>query len=284
MIGFQLLMLDGYKMFHVATPWSFMETTDQAAPSALRTMKSTPFLTATFLALGSALAEDSASSSSKNNPMPATGTITCYNLDGSEASNHVPCSTGETVNCCHEDDVCMSNGLCYQQGDRGMVLSRGSCTDERWEEGCYAPCSEYNRDAGMTIVNVRFGDESKYCCGSVSTQRGDSNDDGEDSCQFGNPFTVPSGTAIQGVAGLSSTSIPQANGKGEDEDNYTEDISDSNSHSNSQIPRRMTTPLAIALGVGIPLGLLLMGFILWATWERRRRQLRDEETKRRSAC
>ncbi|KAL6230367.1 hypothetical protein BDW75DRAFT_73944 [Aspergillus navahoensis] len=251
-------------------------------------MKSTAFLATTCLTFGFTLAEDSAatSSSNSNNILPArdANNNTCYNLDASEASDHVPCGTGETVNCCHEDDVCMSNGLCYQQGNRGMVLSRGSCTDESWGEGCYAPCSEYNRDTGMTIVNLRFGDEPEYCCGSVNTQRGDSDDydDGEGSCQFGGPFTIPTGTVIQGVAGLSSTLIPHSDGKGEgeDEDDHTEGSSDSNSHSGSQTSPPMTTPLAIALGVGIPLGLVLMGFVLWAIWERRRRQLRDEEAER----
>ncbi|KAL5047534.1 hypothetical protein BDW71DRAFT_179420 [Aspergillus fruticulosus] len=251
------------------------------------TMKSTLFLAATFLALGFALAEDSAATSSgnSNNILPArdTDTNTCYNLDGSEASNHVPCGTGGTVNCCRENDVCMSNGLCYQQGNRGMVLSRGSCTDESWGEACYAPCSVYNRDTGVAIVNFRFGDEPEYCCGSVRTQGGDGDDDdddGESSCQFGDPFTIPAGTAIPGVAGLSITSIQHSDGKDEDEYNDTEDSSDTNSHSNSQTSARLTTPLAIALGVGIPLGLVLMGFILWAIWERRRRQLRDEEAER----
>ncbi|KAL4737849.1 hypothetical protein BDV11DRAFT_190704, partial [Aspergillus similis] len=133
----------------------------------------------------------------------------------------------------------------------------------------------------MTIVNVSFEDEPQYCCGSVSTQSGDgdnNNDDddddnGEGYCEFGDPFTIPAGTAIPDVAGLSSTSEPQADGN-------TEDSSDANPHSASRTPARMTTPLAIALGVGIPLGLILMGFILWAVWERRRRQLRDEEAER----
>ncbi|KAL5002766.1 hypothetical protein BDV10DRAFT_84537 [Aspergillus recurvatus] len=250
-------------------------------------MKSTSFLAAAFLWLGfaPALAEDAAAtnSSSEDNISPArdTDTNTCYNLDGSEASDHVPCGTGETVNCCHEDDVCMSNGLCYQQGNRGMVLSRGSCTNRSWEEGCYAPCSQYNRGTGMTIVNVSFGDEPEYCCGSVHTQRdaGDG-DDSESSCEFGDPFTIPAGAAIPGVAGLSSTESPHSDDEDGDEDDHTADSSDSSPYSNSQPPSRMTTPLAIALGVGIPLGLILMGFILWAVWERRRRQLQNEEAER----
>ncbi|KAL4817061.1 hypothetical protein BDW67DRAFT_35767 [Aspergillus spinulosporus] len=239
-------------------------------------MRSTSFLTP---ALGFALAEDHATTSGSNSTAPSTDTTsTCYKLDGSAASDHVPCGAGDIVNCCHEDDICLSNGLCYQQGDRGMGLSRGSCSDREWGEGCFAPCSEYNRDTGITIVKISFEDEPQYCCGSVSTQSGDGDNDdddgnGEGSCEFGDPFTIPAGTAIPDIAGLSSTSEPPADGS-------TEDSSDANSHSESKTSARMTTPLAIALGVGIPLGLILMSFILWAVWERRRRQLRDEEAER----
>ncbi|KAL4764550.1 uncharacterized protein BDW70DRAFT_156711 [Aspergillus foveolatus] len=242
-------------------------------------MRSTSFLTAAFFALGFALAEDHATTSDSSGTASSTGTTsTCYKLDGSEASDHVPCGTGNSVNCCHEDDICLSNGLCYQQGNRGMGLSRGSCSDRKWEDGCYAPCSEYNRDTGIAIVKISFEDEPQYCCGSVNTQSGDSDNDDEDdngeaSCEFGDPFTIPAGTAIPDIAGLSSTSEPHA-------DSNTEDSSDADSHSESRTPAGITTPLAIALGVGIPLGLILMGFILWAVWERRRRQLRDEETER----
>jgi hypothetical protein len=104
-------------------------------------MRSTSFLTAAFFPLGFALPEDHATTSGSSGTGPSTGTTSpCYKLDGSEASDHVPCGTGDSVNCCHEDDICLSNGLCYQQGDRGMSLSRGSCSDREWGEGCYAPC------------------------------------------------------------------------------------------------------------------------------------------------
>ncbi|KAL3433642.1 hypothetical protein BDV09DRAFT_186519 [Aspergillus tetrazonus] len=223
-------------------------------------MRSTSFLTAAFFALGLALAEDHATTSDNSSTSPSTNTTsTCYKLDGSEASDHAPCGTGDSVNCCHEDDICLSNGLCYQQGNRGMA--------------------GYNRGSGIAIVKISFEDEPQYCCGSVNTQSGGSDNDdeeddnGEASCEFGDPFTIPAGTAIPDIAGLSSTLEPHADGN-------AEDSSDTDSHSKSQTPARMTTPLAIALGVGIPLGLILMGFILWAVWERRRRQLRDEEIER----
>ncbi|KAL4900227.1 hypothetical protein BDW74DRAFT_103181 [Aspergillus multicolor] len=252
----------------------------------------TPFLVAASASVVFVLVESSATASSTNETSTISGT--CYNLDGSEASDYIPCGTGETVNCCHHDDICMSNGLCQQQGDRGSVLSRGSCTDEEWGEGCYAPCSGYNRNTTVTIVNAGHEDKSEYCCGSVRIQ-GD--DDDEVSCEFGDPFTIPAGTAIPNAAGLSSTSPTstspstphsdtEGNGKDEDEvdpeaeeEEEGEDTSHSSSHDEKQTPSRITTPLVIALGLGIPLGLATICFVLWAIWERRRRQLRDTEAR-----
>lgn len=65
---------------------------------------------------------------------------TCYHLDGSEASNHVPCSSNDVTNCCASNDLCLSNGLCYLQGSQGLTLTRGTCTDSGWGSDCYAPC------------------------------------------------------------------------------------------------------------------------------------------------
>ncbi|RDW74273.1 uncharacterized protein DSM5745_06935 [Aspergillus mulundensis] len=237
-----------------------------------------------FFALASA---DESITTNSTNTTRLTGT--CYNLDGSEASGHIPCGTGETVNCCHKDDICMSNGLCYQQGDRS-VLSRGTCTDEEWGEGCYAPCSEYNRNSTVTIVNAESGDEPEYCCGSVRTEADDENenDDGSLSCEFGDPFTIPTGAAIPSVARLSptststATSTPHSDSDDESEDkdkDEDEETSPSSSNSHKHTHTKMTTALAIALSIGIPLGLATICFVLWAIWERRRRQLRDVEAR-----
>ncbi|KAL2796978.1 hypothetical protein BJX66DRAFT_335435 [Aspergillus keveii] len=195
-----------------------------------------------------------------------TISATCYNLDGSEATDHVPCQSGDVVNCCSAGDICMSNGLCFQQGDRGMVLSRGSCTDHSWGARCYAPCSGYHRSGTVAIVNVGFDSEGpEYCCGSVTVERNDEEEEGL-SCEYGNgPFSIPRGTAIPGVAGLTDY-----HPKGDD------------SHDDDDDHKRVSPGIAVALGVGIPIGLLVMGGVLWAVWERRRRQLRIEEEDGRS--
>ncbi|KAL3480525.1 hypothetical protein BJX99DRAFT_18278 [Aspergillus californicus] len=197
----------------------------------------------------------------------STESAVCYNLDGSEAHDDVPCGSGDVVNCCNSGDICMSNGLCYQQGDRGMVLSRGSCTDDTWGPKCYAPCSDYEREGGVTIVNLGFdSDEPEYCCGAVSI------DDDELSCAEGDSFTIPHGTAVLGVAGLSNNSTDEDHDD-DDDDSHADEDEDDEDHKDHEV----SPALAIALGVGIPLGLILMAGVLWAVWERRRRQLRIQE-------
>ncbi|KAL2831293.1 hypothetical protein BJY01DRAFT_108837 [Aspergillus pseudoustus] len=208
-----------------------------------------------------------------------TTTATCYNLDGSRASDHVPCQSGDVVNCCNAGDICLSNGLCFQQGNRGMVLSRGSCTDHSWGARCYAPCSDYRRNGTVPIVNAGFdSDEPEYCCGSVTVSDDDSDDD-DVSCEYGDgPFSIPRGTAIPGVAGLSKDALDDDDD--DDHDEEDEDKDDDEDH----ITKSVSPGLAIALGIGIPVGLLLMGGVLWAVWERRRRQLKIEEEDGRSSA
>ncbi|KAL4865778.1 hypothetical protein BDV12DRAFT_145870 [Aspergillus spectabilis] len=235
-------------------------------------MKFTFVFSVALAALPLALASGSSSSSSTNSTSTTNSTepAICYHLDGSEASDHVPCGSGDVVNCCNSNDICMSNGLCYQQGDRGMVLSRGSCTDYGWGNRCYAPCADYHRDGDMAIVNVGFeSDEPEYCCGAVTVE-----DEGDDevSCEYGGgPFHIQPGTAILNVAGLADREEDEGTDEHETEDSKDENDNDSNN---------VSLGLAVALGIGIPLGLLVMGGVLWAVWERRRRQLKSEEEGR----
>ncbi|KKK21011.1 hypothetical protein ARAM_005091 [Aspergillus rambellii] len=190
---------------------------------------------------------------------------TCYNLDGSQATGDVPCGSGTVVNCCNTNDICLSNGLCFLQGDRGMALSQGSCTDRNWSANCYAPCSRYTRQSRIPIIHVDYDDEdSKYCCGAVLTE------DDRTSCKYGDgPFQIPRGAAVIGYAALSRNSSSDDESSDSDSDSNSE--SSSTTTSTSQVSPR----LAIGVGIGLPLGLLAMGGVLWAVWERRRRQLRQ---------
>ena len=63
-------------------------------------------------------------------------TQTCYFLDGSEATDDIPCespSINDRVSaCCNSKDICLENHLCLEQVG-GPMISRGSCTDETWQ-------------------------------------------------------------------------------------------------------------------------------------------------------
>ncbi|KAH8425080.1 uncharacterized protein LDX57_002828 [Aspergillus melleus] len=178
----------------------------------------------------------------------------CYNLDGTQAKADVPCPDGETSNCCNTNDVCMSNGLCYLQGKRGLGLSRGSCTDRSWGAKCYSPCSNDNRNTGIPIINVGFnGNNSEYCCGAVTW-------DGKAGCLHGgDSFQLPFGRAIAGVAALAEHGN-SANG------------SSWNSRTKEPEPASSNHDVAIGVGVGVPLGVLALTAVAWALWERRARQ------------
>src|SRR4051812_6175479 len=82
---------------------------------------------------------------------------TCFNRDGS-ASNHKPC--GDSGFCCHEGDICLSNGLCQAQSNHGNGLltapaedstdaasnstelyKLGTCQDKSWNS-CLDKCFE----------------------------------------------------------------------------------------------------------------------------------------------
>lgn len=71
----------------------------------------------------------------------------CYYPDGTEAPD-TPCnSTAEQSACCGSSAYCLANGLCL--GDGGT--SRGSCTDESWEDDS---CPQYCRDSTETAPHI----------------------------------------------------------------------------------------------------------------------------------
>ncbi|PGH06537.1 hypothetical protein GX51_02362 [Blastomyces parvus] len=202
----------------------------------------------------------------------------CYALDGTEYPFDVPCTNNEVTTCCNDKDICMSNGLCYLQGNHGFVLSRGSCTDKNWGPGCTAPCSKYNRHIGFPIINFGFeAENSKYCCGGLEYV------DGNLVCMNGDPaFKLPPGSGILGVAGLvnttsaapspSSTASTTATGTNTDLSPTATTTStdpgskEPNTSPGSTCPAPRDT--VIGVGVGVPLGVIAIAALAWAMWER----------------
>lgn len=61
----------------------------------------------------------------------------CYYPDGETLAPDVACNSSASVSsCCGSGSWCLDNGLCYDSG----VVSRGSCTDKSWGEGCAQYC------------------------------------------------------------------------------------------------------------------------------------------------
>ncbi|KAJ5152366.1 hypothetical protein N7492_010661 [Penicillium capsulatum] len=175
---------------------------------------------------------------------------TCYHLDGSTAPQQRPCTANGVTNCCSSTDLCMSNGLCFFQGQAGMILSRGSCTDKNWGSDCYAPCSKYNRNTGIALINLGYNfSNTEYCCANVLA------DNGSIRCKYEEPFKLPTGFVIPDAGFLTN------NGGG-----------NSSSTPSPTKMRSSSSCVAVEAGVSVPLGLIAIATAIWAIWERRRRR------------
>ena len=64
----------------------------------------------------------------------------CWYPDGlTQAQADVPCDPdAATSACCGPNGFCLSNGLCLVNG----AVSRGSCTDKNWGQGCAQICAD----------------------------------------------------------------------------------------------------------------------------------------------
>lgn len=68
---------------------------------------------------------------------------TCYSPGGNTIVNlnYQPCYTNETGPCCGASDVCLSNGMCFNDGANNLV-SQSGCTDPTFNApGCAIICS-----------------------------------------------------------------------------------------------------------------------------------------------
>lgn len=112
----------------------------------------------------------------------------------------------------------------------------------------------YNRDSGFPIVTAQYnGTKTVHCCGTANWKNGTVN------CGNFKSVTVPSGTAIPGVAGLSVKSS---------EGSKPSNISTPIVLTSNCNPSRETF---VGTGVGVPLGMIALASVIWALWERRAR-------------
>ncbi|KAL4734490.1 hypothetical protein BDV11DRAFT_198121 [Aspergillus similis] len=193
----------------------------------------------------------------------ATDNRTCYMVDEQTiAVDHVPCTTKDTTHCCHKNDICMSNGLCWVQRNGNMVLSRGSCSNVNWGEDCVAarPCARAHTSGGYPVVNADIANH-QFCCGSVVSS---SSSDGI-KCSGDGPFPVPTGTVIPGVAALASVASTSSSSPSTPGGNSNDTLIEQSEESDDQ-----TAKLALGLGLGLPLGIVAGTALIWGAWERRK--------------
>ncbi|PLB51491.1 hypothetical protein P170DRAFT_80390 [Aspergillus steynii IBT 23096] len=211
---------------------------------------------------------------------------TCYFPNGDE-SNDVPCTSEMNTSCCSEDAICLDNGYCFHLN--GSNLSRDSCTDPDWGDDCPQLCEESfygnTSDYYYTIAFLQSGNNGDlYCCGQPEWDL-----DLERKTCPGNkdPFTVPIGKAIVGVAALEGLmptgpddyNAAQVNVSQVSMEEETSTTTYDSTPTSTGIQTSRTTPTyiseksdssgkvtAVGAGVGVPLGVIALASLAWALW------------------
>lgn len=217
----------------------------------------------------------------------------CYYPSGKVGTADIPCSTSsDNTHCCGKTGICLSNGYCMETSEESgpLGLYRGSCTDRNWGSSCPKQClggklvdisgafltndindtmieNDFPADAARVARWKKNGTDWLYCC--VGSEYGN---DYSSACADGSdPFTLPSASLIYGVAALStaqvissSTTSSTATSTPAAASGTDRSAGDTCSDSGAQIG-------AIGAGVGVSLGVISIGALLWAFWERRQK-------------
>ncbi|KAF9894619.1 hypothetical protein FE257_006507 [Aspergillus nanangensis] len=175
----------------------------------------------------------------------------CYKPGGTVEPDQVPCSSDEYTSCCEADSICLENGFCLPTS-QPYVLKRGGCTNAKWDKGCPEHCNEINGPYWLQWENNQ-NKQHTYCCTWFGTTTNRSY-----GCDGMSTFTLPDTGVLFGRALLQNVSSF---------DSAPESTSSSSSHD-----------IALGVGLGVPLGTLMVGCLSWALWERRKRKKNEEES------
>lgn len=139
----------------------------------------------------------------------ASAATQCYFPDGITLSPDVPCNAvSDNIGspCCSSIAMCMDNGLCFGKG----ILSRGSCTDKNWGEGCVQYCKAVNIGGGMPIYPCR--DLKTWTCGGYNSS-GQCDEDAKFEMEGANGFMLrPSQVGLeQGIIVNATTELDLVN-------------------------------------------------------------------------
>ncbi|KAJ5947463.1 hypothetical protein N7466_000478 [Penicillium verhagenii] len=189
---------------------------------------------------------------------------TCYFPEGNVASGTYPCTSDDITSCCGTGGICLTNGFCLDVS-QPFVVSRGGCTSKAWGDGCPTQCQDVTKSEGASIINLSLiNGTSLYCCGTPIYNGT------EIVCPYGDSFTMDDGEIILGRAALTNaTTVSSSNAT--NSTSVVSSNSSTTSSSASSVPSSGNShDVAIGAGVGVPLGLIALGTIAWALWERRR--------------
>ncbi|PKX97724.1 uncharacterized protein P174DRAFT_458330 [Aspergillus novofumigatus IBT 16806] len=185
----------------------------------------------------------------------------CYFPDGSFADGYTPCFSGSSGSpCCKPDSVCLTNGYCMGVAFPPYTLYRG-------------PAPTLNANTRMNACSIvlysNVEGNAWYCANSIvansSTSVGCANNL--------DPFQIPLGKIVLNKAALANTSCSA-------EPTATVTIG---AASGSSCPTNSATSIsiretggsrtvAVGVGVGVSLGVLSLVSLMWAVYERRKRQ------------
>ncbi|EFQ97853.1 hypothetical protein MGYG_00892 [Nannizzia gypsea CBS 118893] len=163
----------------------------------------------------------------------------------------------------------MTNGYCLES-TQPYTLGRGSCTDKTWStsSGCPNPCSKITatKSTGCSVPLYSFLDgKALYCANSIIANSSSSTTCAENT----DPFPINPGDVITDKALLAraSCTVPRLNPTSPGNDLIPASAASMPvNHGNLS-----NTYVAIGAGVGVPLGVIAIGAIGWALYERKKR-------------
>ncbi|PSN62132.1 hypothetical protein BS50DRAFT_138076 [Corynespora cassiicola Philippines] len=214
----------------------------------------------------------------------------CYTPNGALASD-IPCKAGVNSTCCQNGYTCLEPNLCLSHQNVGLdglsandIYTRASCTDESWTSGeCSQVCTKGAPNSFELVVHCGDGvyccyEDAANCCKDDKAEKFDLGDPTPYRVigQSGPVNTLLSKTSSTATANTTtSTPPPSASSTASRAENPS--VSP-NTISGNQIDKTV----AVGLGVGIPLGVILIsmmvGMIWWTRRMKRQFQVRQAAT------
>ncbi|KAK4619760.1 hypothetical protein CLAFUW4_11038 [Fulvia fulva] len=203
----------------------------------------------------------------------------CYFPDGTEAANYTSCNAAATQSsCCRPTEACLSNGYCFQQTGYANRISRGACTDSSFgSTACPARCRDVAQNVALTIFQAADTADSSqgnglFCClngYNVTSRQCMTESDGTSA-----PFSLPAGSVV--IDRSNGATLPQ-NFNSTDAAGSIITVTATAAANATNTPESNNTT-AIAAGISVPLGLLLLAalagcFVLWRNLKKARNQV-----------